>query len=142
MDKFINVKDSYFIMNDYVLDLTIYNIKESNHWTDSFLPYQTLFIQIDVRGNVKIQKQSVYKNWILPECCVPHRRGKLIDVLVIKDDVEIPDYVINMIKILLIPNERFYMNYYNKLIESIRSLKQSLRLETSEYYNDFFSEIV
>ena len=79
MDKFINVKDSYFIMNDYVIDLTIYNIKESNHWTDSFLPYQTLFIQIDVRGNVKIQKQSVYKNWILPECCVPHRRGKLID---------------------------------------------------------------
>ena len=130
-------------MNDNVIDLTIYNIKQSDKFEDSFLPYQTLFIQIDVRGNVKIQKQSVYINWILPECCVPYRKGNIIDVLVIKDDIEIPDYVINMIKILFIPNEKFYMNYYNKIIESINSLKHSLRLEFSDtYYNDCFSEIV
>ena len=142
MGKCIKDIDTYFIMNDYVVDLTIYNIKQSDKFEDSFLPYQNLFIQIDVRGNVKIQRQSVYMNWILPECCVPHRRGNLIDVMAIKDDIEIPDYVINMIKILLIPNERFYMNYYNKIIECIKTLKHSLQLEFSDRYNDFFSEIV
>ena len=141
MDKIIDI--NYVSMNDNLLDITIHNIKQSDNLHDSFLPYQSLFVQIDVRGNVCIKRQSVYRNWILPECCVPHRRGNMIDVLTIKDDIEIPDYVISFIKTLLIPNERFYMNYYNKLVESIQSLKHTLRLEFSDtYYNDCFSEIV
>ena len=141
MDKIIDI--NYVSMNDNLLDITIHNIKQSDNLHDSFLPYQSLFVQIDVRGNVCIKRQSVYRNWILPECCVPHRRGNMIDVLTIKDDIEIPDYVISFIKTLLIPNERFYMNYYNKLVESITSLKHTLRLEFSDtYYNDCFSEIV
>ena len=141
MDRIIDI--NYVPMNDNLLDMTIHNIKQSDDLVDSFLPYQTLFVKIDVRGNVSINRQSVYRNWVLPECCVPYRRGNMIDVLTIKDDIEIPDYVISFIKTLLIPNERFYMNYYNKVVESIRSLKHTLRLEFSDtYYNDCFSEIV
>ena len=141
MDKILDI--NYISMEDNLLDITIHNIKQSNNLHDSFLPYQTLFVKIDVRGNVSIKRQSVYRNWILPECCVPHRRGNMIEVLTIKDDIEIPDYVISFIKTLLIPNERFYMNYYNKIVESIQSLKHTLRLEFSDtYYNDCFSEIV
>ena len=141
MDKILDI--NYISMEDNLLDITIHNIKQSNNLHDSFLPYQTLFVKIDVRGNVSIKRQSVYRNWFLPECCVPHRRGNMIEVLTIKDDIEIPDYVISFIKTLLIPNERFYMNYYNKIVESIQSLKHTLRLEFSDtYYNDCFSEIV
>jgi hypothetical protein len=141
MEKISDI--NYIAMNDNVLDISIYNIKKSDDYSDMFLPTENLFIKIDVRGNVTIQKQNIYRNWILPECCVPHRRGKLIDVLVIKDDIEIPDYVISFIKTLLIPNQTFYMNYYNKIVESIKSLKHTLRLEFSDtYYNDCFSEIV
>ena len=141
MDKILDI--NYISMEDNLLDITIHNIKQSNNLHDSFLPYQTLFVKIDVRGNVSIKRQSVYRNWNLPECCVPHRRGNMIEVLTIKDDIEIPDYVISFIKTLLIPNERFYMNYYNKIVESIQSLKHTLRLEFSDtYYNDCFSEIV
>ena len=141
MDKILDI--NYISMEDNLLDITIHNIKQSNNLHDSFLPYQTLFVKIDVRGNVSIKRQGVYRNWFLPECCVPHRRGNMIEVLTIKDDIEIPDYVISFIKTLLIPNERFYMNYYNKIVESIQSLKHTLRLEFSDtYYNDCFSEIV
>jgi hypothetical protein len=141
MDRIIDI--NYVSMNDNLLDITIHNIKNSDNLHDSFLPYQTLFVKIDVRGNVSIKKQYVYRNWLLPECCVPHRRGTMIEVLTIKDDIEIPDYVISFIKTLLIPNQRFYLNYYNKIVESIQSLKHTLRLEFSDtYYNDCFSEIV
>lgn len=133
---------NYIAMNDNVLDLCIYNIKKSDDYSDIFVPRHNLFIKIDVRGNINIQKQIIYVNWILPECCTPQRRSKLIDVLVIKDDIEIPDYLIDMFKVLFIPNERFYMNYYNKIIESIQTLKHTLRLEFSDYYKDCFSEIV
>ena len=48
---------NYIAMNDNVLDLCIYNIKKSDDYSDIFLPRHNLFIKIDVRGNINIQKQ-------------------------------------------------------------------------------------
>ena len=59
MDKIIDI--NYVSMNDNLLDITIHNIKESDNLFDSCLHYQSLFVKIDVRGNVSIKRQSVYR---------------------------------------------------------------------------------
>jgi len=140
MDKVIDI-DKYIAMNENIIDITIENIKQKEN--DIFLTRQTLFIKIDARGNVKIQKQTIYVNWYLPFQCHPYRKSKLIDVLVINDNVEIPDYLINTIKKLFVYQENLYVPHYEKIIESIKMLKHSIRLEFSDkYYSEFYLETI
>jgi hypothetical protein len=140
MDKVIDI-DKYIAMNENMIDITIENIKQKEN--DIFLTRQTLFIKIDARGNVNIQKQIIYVNWYLPFQCHPYRKSKLIDVLVINDNVEIPDYLINTIKKLFVYQENLYVPHYEKIIESIKILKHSIRLEFSDkYYSEFYLETI
>lgn len=138
--------DKYTGIHENIIDITIDNIKEREY--DFLLPRQNLIIKIDVRGNVNIQKQLVFfnsflLNYCLPFQCFPSRKSRLIDVLVINDNIDIPDYLINTIKKLFTHQENFYIPYYEKIIESIKILKHSLRLEFSDnYYSDCFTEIV
>ena len=142
----IDKMDKYLGIHENVIDIFIDNIKQKEN--DLFLTRQALFIKIDVRGNVKIQKQIIYINsfwphYCLPFRCFPIRKSRLIDVLVINDNVEIPDYLINMIKKLFTHQDNFYVNYYEKIIESINILKHSLRLEFSErYYSEYYTETI
>ena len=138
--------DKYITMNENIIDITIDNIKQKEN--DIFLTRQTLFVKIDARGNVNIQKQIIFINsfwphYFLPFRCFPIRTTKLLDVLVINDNVEIPDYLINMIKKLFAEQENLYVPHYEKIIEGIKILKHSLRLEFSEkYYSDYFTETI
>jgi len=133
--------DKYITMNENIIDITIDNIKQKEN--DIFLTRQTLFVKIDARGNVKIQKQIIYVNWYLPFQCYPYRKSNLIDVLVINDNVEIPDYLINTIKKLFTEQKNFYLPHYQTIIESIKILKHSLRLEFSDrYYSEFYLETI
>ena len=133
--------DKYIAMNENIIDITIENIKQKEN--DLFLTRQTLFIKIDARGNVNIQKQIIYVNWFIPVHCLPYRKSKLIDVLVINDNVEIPEYLINMIKKLFTHQQNLYVPHYEKIIESINILKHSLRLEFSDrYYSEFYLESI
>jgi hypothetical protein len=143
IDKMV---DSYKYMNENIIDIKIDNIKQKEF--DFLLTRQTLFIKIDARGNVNIQKQIIFINsfwphYFLPFRCFPIRTTRLIDVLVINDNVEIPDYLINMIKKLFVEQENLYVPHYEKIIESIKILKHSLRLEFSErYYSEYFTETI
>ena len=143
IDKMV---DSYKCMNENIIDIKIDNIKQKEF--DFLLTRQNLFIKIDARGNVNIQKQIIFINsfwphYFLPFRCFTIRTTKLIDVLVINDNVEIPDYLINMIKNLFIEKENLYVPHYEKIIESIKILKHSLRLEFSErYYSEYFTETI
>jgi len=140
MNKIIDI-DKYISINENIIDITIDNLKQKEN--DIFLTRQTLFVKIDARGNVTIQKKIIYVNWFLPFQCGPYRKSRVIDVLVIHDNVEIPDYLINMIKKLFAHQENHYVPYYEKIIESIRILKHSLRLEFSDrYYSEHFLETI
>ena len=133
--------DTYMAMNENIIDITIDNIKQKEN--DIFLTRQTLFVKIDAKGNVNIQKQIIYVNWYLPIQCHPYRKSKLIDVLVINDNVEIPDYLINTIKNLFTGQQNLYVPHYETIIESIKILKHSLRLEFSDsYYSEFYLETI
>jgi hypothetical protein len=140
MEKITDM-NKYIALNENIIDITIDNIKQKEN--DIFLTRQILFVKIDVRGNVNIQKQIIYVNWFLPIQCCPYRKSKLIDVLVINDNIEIPDYLINTIKKLFTSQENLYVPHYEKIIESIKILKHSLRLEFSDsYYSECYLEII
>jgi len=139
----MNDMDKYIQIEENIIDIEIDNIKHSEY--DFFLTRQKLFIKIDKRGNINVQKQIIYVNQVnqIVSSCVPNRYGRLMDVLVINDNIEIPDYLINMIIKLFTPDKNLYIKHYDTIIESIRILKNSLRLEFSDsYYSDCFEEIV
>lgn len=111
------------MMTDYALDVVNDVLRRAN---DQQGPICKLYIKIDKNGNVDIKCQTIDR-------CNgrPDQYLKIYDLLIINDNIHIPDYIIDMLRKLL-PSTAchytgLYMEHYENVIESIRMLKVLLR---------------
>ncbi len=78
-------------MTDYIIDITIDNIYDSDTLRDNRSSH-TLYIKIDKNGNVDIKRKITHYNpW-------GGSYFNTADVVTINDNIPIPYYIINMIK--------------------------------------------
>jgi hypothetical protein len=87
---------------------------------------QKLYIKIDKNGNVDIKSQHI-------SICSghPNQYCAISDVLIINDDIPIPNYIITMLKELLPSTAcqytKLYQDHYNNVISCIKILKKELK---------------
>ena len=87
---------------------------------------QKLYIKIDKNGNVDIKSQHI-------SICSghPNQYYGISDVLIINDDIPIPNYIITMLKELLPSTAcqytKLYQDHYNNVISCIKILKKELK---------------
>lgn len=125
-------------MTEYVIDIVNDLLRDPPpyHCAGSA---EKLYIKIDKNGNVDIKSQRI-------SICSghPNEYCQIQDVLVINDNIPIPDHIINMLKQLLSSKgcqyTQLYRSHYYNVIECIKILKAELHELThnpssSELYN-------
>lgn len=111
-------------MTEYVLEI-INDLLRPPPPYDCAGSAEKLYIKIDKNGNVEIKAQGI-------SICSghPNQYYEIRDVLIINDNIPIPNYIINMLKVLL-PSTScnytgLYRQHYHNVIESIKIIKREL----------------
>ena len=111
-------------MTEYVLEI-VNDLLRGTPPYDCAGSAEKLYIKIDKNGNVDIKSQNI-------SICSghPNEYYQIRDVLVINDNIPIPDHIINMLKQLLPSNgcqyTQLYRSHYYNVIECIKILKAEL----------------
>jgi hypothetical protein len=120
-------------MPEYVLDIVIDLVRTAPPY-DSAGNAEKLYIKIDKNGNVDIKTQTI-------SICSGRKNEyyQIYDVFVIKDNIPIPKYIIDML-IRLLPSVScsytgLYREHYYSVFESIKTLKKELKKMSSNPQN-------
>ena len=100
--------------------------------------YTQFLFKIDKNGNVDITTQSICSGF------GTQTKGKINKELNINDNIQIPNYLIEVIKKLLNPqNTDIYTSYYQNAIQVIKQLKISLKehLNNTDYITDIETKL-
>jgi len=113
-------------MTTYILDFVTgeYRDAPSHQGCFAFTMYKYYF-NIDTRGNIKIKEQNIF-------VCSgnPNEHGLVKDILIINDNIPIPNYLIETLKTLITfkhDGTSVYRSHWICIIETIKQLKQSLK---------------
>jgi hypothetical protein len=86
---------------------------------------ETIFIKIDYNGNISIRSQKEY--YITDG----FQKNPICDILIIKDYIPIPSYIINMLSLFL-QGSILYREDYDKLFMIIKETKQRIKKDKEE----------
>jgi hypothetical protein len=112
-------------MSEYVLDVVNDMLRPPPPY-DCASNAVKMYIKIDNHGNVEIKQQGI-------SICSghPNQYCQINDVLIINDNIPIPDYIIEILKVLL-PSTgcqytKLYIEHYQNVISCIKILKEQLK---------------
>jgi len=121
-------------MSEYVLDVVNDMLRPPPPY-DCASNAVKMYIKIDKYGNVDIKQQGI-------SICSghPNQYCQINDVLIINDNIPIPDYVIEILKVLL-PSTgcqytKLYMEHYQNVISCIKILKEQLKKNVRNLENE------
>ena len=119
-------------MTKYIVNTALRNLTDHPYGYNQV----TLYIKIDINGNIDIKRQNQGDRHFGP--------GPIHDHLIINDNIPIPTYMINMIK-HLIPEPAIFVSgsleRFLNIIESIKILKNDMKNNITKLNDSHIIEI-